>query len=136
MSVTTVDQRAEEIHNALAKSDGVIEPWMCDAVPNSLLMHIVISRTAKPFDIADLVDGIEADGRRDFQAGLDTAWIPYKASWQGASSGESQMREAWLRGWKRAATEAFEAKVAASPVDPDEETGSLIWGQSVGSAHA
>lgn len=136
MSLRSADQPAlaEEVHNALVKSGGVIEPWML-GIPESLLAHIVMTATAKPFDVADMLPAIEADGRSAFERGLTTAWIPYKATWQGGSTGEGQFREAWLRGWKGAEAEAVAAIEADAEEIDDSETGSLIWGQSVGHAY-
>lgn len=135
MSLRSADQHAlaEEVHNALVKSGGVIEPWML-GIPESLLAHIVMTAGAKPFDVADMLPAIEADGRDAFERGLTTAWIPYKATWQGGSTGEGQFREAWLRGWK--AAEAAPAAQSEADQDHDDvEGGSLIWGQSVGTPY-
>lgn len=130
MTLRSADQPAlaEEIHAALVKSGGVIEPWM-QAIPEDLLAHIVMTAAMRPFDVADMLPAIEASGRRAFEQGLTTAWIPYKATWQGGSTGEGQFREAWLRGWK-----AAEADSNVEDDIDDSETGSLIWGQSVGTA--
>lgn len=132
MSLRSADQPAlaEEVHNALIKSGGVIEPWML-GIPESLLAHIVTTFDAKPFDVADMLPAIESDGADAFARGLTTAWIPYKATWQGGSTGEGQFREAWLRGWKAAEADVVGTVEAEDDIE-DSETGSLIWGQSVG----
>jgi len=56
--------------------------------------------TPTRIDISDMVPSIEAAGRRARREGLSTAWVPYKGTWQGGSTGEGEMRDAWLRGWK------------------------------------
>lgn len=91
-------------------------------------------------DITGLVADAEAAGRKAFSDGLSTAWVPWKATWQGASTGESEMRDGWLRGWIDQAQAEADAAQAESQMDLDDdiddsETGSLIWGQSVGHAY-
>jgi len=72
--------------------------------------------TPTRIDISDMVPSIEAAGARGFREGLSTAWVPYKATWQGASTGEGEMRDAWLRGWKREAQAQADAGQAAAMV--------------------
>lgn len=130
-------------------------------------------------DITAEIAAEEAAGRKAFAEGLSTAFLPWKATWQGASTGEGEMRDAWLRGWKAEETDAqphavelaisyqgrfagwqdfgpFDNRAEAwafiqekgmtadqegdrfqlypAGQDDFEESGSLVWGQSVGHA--